>query len=135
MRSLIAILTLAIWGTCSLHCSVEAREMWPDSLHHSSSCPSSSSCPTDHSPDGESESQCQDALYTLSENLVAVDAPALIDFDADSFFSLVRLLNEALNRDASSPGDPTSRLEADLFHKLRDQSSGRLAAPIRGPSV
>lgn len=109
--------------------------MWPDSLHHSSSCPSSSSCPTDHSPEGESESQCQDALYTLSENLVVIDGPALVDKDADLFHRLIAILNEALSRDAFSPGEPPSHSEATSLHKLRDQSSGRLAAPIRGPAV
>ena len=135
MRNLVAILTLAIWGTCSLHCSVEAREIWPDSIQHGSSCPSSTQCPSEHAPDGESDSHCQDSLYTLSEGVAAVDASTPIDTDADSFHRLIALLNEALSRNAFFPGEASSHSEATSLHKLRDQSSGRLAAPIRGPAV
>ena len=128
------MLILVIWGTCSLHCSVEALEMHPDSAHLSPSCPSST-CPTDQSPDGDTESRCQDALYTLSEKVVSVDVPTPLDTDADSFHRLIGILNEAFDRDVFTPGDPSSRSEAVFLHKLRDQSSGRLAAPIRGPSA
>ncbi len=109
--------------------------MWSVSIQHGSSCQAFTSCPTDDTPDDEPRLSCADTLYTFSENLLAVDAPAPINADADSLRSLVRLLNEALNRDAFFVGDPPSRSETDFLHKQPGQSSGRIAAPIRGPSV
>ena len=92
-------------------------------------------CPGDHAPEDAPDANCQDSLYTLSEKVLQLDIPAPLDVDADTFLRLVGLLNEESDRGAFASGDSLSRSEAISPHKLRDQSSGRLAAPIRGPSA
>jgi len=134
VKNLVAMLTLLIWGACSLHCSVEAHEVWPDGSI-GAVCISTHSCPGDHAPDEIPDSQCQDAFFTLSGKSIQLEAPTPIDPDADSFLRLAGRLIEEFDRNAFVPSDSLSHSEANLVHKFRDQSSGRVAAPIRGPSA
>lgn len=95
----------------------------------------STTCPGDQAPEEESDPRCRDAVYIFSGKSIELDVPAPLDTDADSFERRVGLLNEEYDRGALALVDSPSRSEAFFLHKLRDQSSGRLAAPIRGPAA